>query len=133
MVTNTFNRRDALLEREFAGPASAGTAVYCEPIELGEGTPFHADCESEFAIPALTATQMPASSTLTIGVQHSGDGSTWTSLGTVSTLSGSAGGTESTKIRYRFPTTVQRYVRASLQGATTGNLTGAKFKYYLVF
>lgn len=123
------NITDALLTKTTALPAAAATANG-ESIDLGQaGDASIESIEVQVAIPALANLADTKSATLTI--QDSADDSTFAAVTGLSTLAvtgaGGAGAAASSR-KVKLPSTVRRYIRASVAvDASGGDNTGDSF------
>ena len=119
--------RDASLKETKALPAAAGT-VNSDGIDLGalsdRGGRF-LDCEVLLSAPALGATALPDTTTMTYSIQSSATSNfaaTTTLAGSCIVQTGSTGAAAST-FRMKIPSNCQRYIRASAVGADVGNVS----------
>jgi hypothetical protein len=110
--------------------------VSSTPIDLmaGANSDFVAPVELIITAPAVNATQLPDTQTLTYELEHSADNSSWSPLARqviIQTGAGGAGAAGSAK-RFKPPTDVFRYVRLKATKSGTGDASGAEAVMALV-
>ena len=121
----SLGRRDAAIDpADFALPAGASSSTLSEAIDLGSAisggkNPRLEEMEIAVLVPALTATMLPNTRTLTIDLQDSADNVTYTDrLATVGVLTGAGGvGASAAEFRVKIPSDTLRYIKVQ---ATTG-------------
>ncbi|MCL2622432.1 MAG: hypothetical protein FWD31_02100 [Planctomycetaceae bacterium] len=136
----SFSQKDALLQKITACPTAAATPVFTDAIDLGElsrrGVRID-PMELLLASPQMTATNLPASTSLTYSLEFSNDKTFQTSETTTITLSdwkqtGSANGCDAVLKRFRPWTDAPQYVRAKCTLAGTASLSDVKFVFEAV-
>lgn len=109
---------DANLWNEFALPAAESTSTTSAKLKLTEGKLgddglIDYPGELVVVIPALTATMVPNTKTVTVQVELSNDDFTHTETVTLATLAGSSG-VAKTLLRYRVPRTPYQQLRVKV-------------------
>lgn len=129
---------DASLKVTKALPNGAASAT-TDPIDLASGSngDFVAEAELLITVPDLGATPMPDGKTMKYSVVHS-DNSDLSSPSTLAAdviiqTGASSAGASGTTTRFRFPTSVKRYVGVKATGSTTGDASGSSLTAQLVF
>lgn len=133
------NLADAALSESLALPNGANT-TNSDPIDLevvGDLTTFLAGCELKVTAPALTTAQLPDAQTITYEIEHDDDDQFGTAETLVAALivqtgAGGAGDAEAVG-RFRFPSTVKRYVRVNAVKTGAADASGASASIQLVF
>ena len=134
-----FNVQDALLVETKALPAAAATAE-TDPIDLGAQSgkqDFLAEAEFEVSVPATP--NLVEAKTIIFDIQTDNDpafGSPKTVIDNLMTVTGagSAAGGPAASERFRLPTNVERYLRATATVlADGGNNTGVAFTLKALF
>ena len=122
-------------------PAGAATTVDGASVDMGTANsddlnPRLEQFEFDIAIPALDATAMPNTRTLSISIEDSDDDLTFVAIATdILILTGAGGvGTSAASVRYRLKTDARRYIRVSaVTGAGTGSLAASDMTVTLRF
>jgi len=129
---NVRNLADADLTESVALPAAPGTVV-TDSVDLGDA-PHVSGAELRFNAPALDATQLPDTETVTYSVEESDDGLSFTPLCTVGVQTGAAGaGAAAASFRFAPASTGSRYHRLSaLSSGGAGDQSGATAEIQIV-
>jgi len=129
---------DNLFSKTKALPAAASTAVYSDSMDLMNGpNGTLGQVDLVLTAPALTATELPNTRTLTFALQDSADDSSFADVAGYEQIcyqvgAGSAVAAESPRIT--LPSTVRRYIRVrATTGASTGNCSGKSLVAALKF
>lgn len=127
--------KDALLSKLLPLPSAAG-AIDGEALQIkgGDiGVP-PAGSEAVIELPQLSNIQLPSGSSITARLQHSPDGSTWTSLyGDLLVQTGAGAGAAKQSKRIAFPSDCGRYIRLQIDAAGSVSATDAIAELYLDF
>jgi len=134
MTLHTFQQRDRLLQKETDFPA-AGSTTKTEAVDLGPITHLgyrNMNMEFEFSSPELSATQLPASASVTYTLEFCNE-PTFTDGVSVFECNdwkqtGSTNGAEEIVRRFRVSTDSKRYCRLTCKNIG-GALTGLKFMF----
>ena len=125
-----FKIQDANLSVSIALPTGAST-VYSAGIDLGHGAAgdFVAEGEVKISAPALGATPLPDSRTMTYSIQHDTDAAFGTPVDLypgVLVQTGAAGaGAAAATFTARLPVDVNRYIRLKAVGSYAGDKSGS--------
>lgn len=132
------NLTDAALRTKVALPAAAG-AVVTPAIDTGERSvraSFVQDIEARVSIPALNATMVPDTRTVTVVIQASDDPTFAGGVEDLRTkvLTGAGGaGVKAGKVRVGITSDARRYYRAkATTGASTGDASSKEMVFELV-
>lgn len=116
---------------------NGAAAVNSDSIDLAHSTNgLHlADCELKINAPALATAALPDTKTMTYKVEDSADDSSFATIADaviVQTGAGGAGAAAAEK-RFRFPSTVRRYVRVTATNSGAGDASGSSLTANLMF
>ena len=131
------NLQDAELTKSAALPNGANTTT-TDPIRLHTGaknTAFVAQCEARISAPALGATPLPDTQTITYSLEHSDSESSGYSTisGTIVQTGAGGAGADANELRIGLPTDVKQYVRAKAVKTGAANASGSSFTLDLLF
>jgi len=133
-----FNRRDAALKVTKALPGSA-TTVYSDPIKIGHAAKgdFLAECEVLISAPALNATRLPDTQTVTYFLQCDDNLAFASAAGVGGVLitqtgAGGTGAAAATK-RIRLPTDVEGYIRLGMTKTGAADASGVSGTLEMLF
>jgi hypothetical protein len=129
---NARNIQDKTFVITRALPTADGTVTSAD-IDLGTDVYKPEEVELEITVPALNATQLPNSDTLTITVQNGAAATPTASLFVLPTITGSTGYAGGT-FRFRLPSNAARYLNVKFVAAGgTGDISGASATIKLLF
>jgi len=124
--------QDAAHKVTRALPTADGT-VTSSDIDLGATPDDIESVELLVTVPALNATQLPNADTITITVQSADSAEPTTAVHVFPVITGSSGYAGGT-FRYRFPSTIGRYVNVKFVAAGgTGDISASSATVQLVF
>lgn len=127
------NIKDALQTITRALPTADGT-VTSSDFDLGANPGELENVELLIQVPVLNSTQLPSADTLTFTVQSGDSATPSTSTGFVKVLTGTGSSSVATEYRFRFPSTIGRYVNVKAVAAGgTGDISGANITLSLCF
>lgn len=114
-------------------PTADGT-VTSSDLDLGV-RPYDVETvELLISVPALTSTHLPSADTLTITVQSGASATPTTSLNLVKVITGTGSTIAAQEIRFRLPSTTERYVNVKFVAAGgTGDISAVTATVQLVF
>jgi hypothetical protein len=114
-------------------PTADGT-VTSSDLDLGVRPYDLETTELLISVPALTSTHLPSADTLTITVQSGASATPTTSLNLVKVITGTGSTIAAQEIRFRLPSTTERYVNVKFVAAGgTGDISGVTATVQLVF
>lgn len=131
-------REDAQLTNTRALPSGASTVNSAGiDLDVTVNSNFAANCEMEVVAPAVNATELPDTQTLTYVLQHDtdpafGSATSLTASLIVQTGAGGAGAVSQT-VRFQLPSNVKRYVRLRVTKSGTGDASGKTATMKLLF
>jgi hypothetical protein len=136
-MANEFARNiaDASLIVTRALPTADGTVTSAD-IDLGPpgSGMFPESCELAVSIPALSALELPNSTTLTLTIQGGASATPTTSLNIVHVTTGTGSTIAEQKLRFRLPSNCPRYINVKFVAAGgTGDQSGKTATASLLF
>ncbi len=129
--------KDGTLKKTIALPAAASTTVTTADLDLGvlSGREFPGTVEVVVDVPALNATMLPDTKTLTVQLQNGAAASPTTAIGEALVITGAGGvGAAASQLRVRLPSTALRYLNCKFtSGALTTTMAAVSGEMDLVF
>lgn len=139
-VRASHSLRDANLRKSDAMPAAAATTVNGTAIDQGSALTARgarlADCELQLTMPALTATMVPDTKTMTYSIEMASDAafSSPTVLWSLVKTGAESAGVAADTFRQKLPTNCLRYVRAkAVSGANCTDASSVSMVLELLF